>query len=517
MDLIGCVLLNKYRIEKKIGEGGMGHVYRAQNIRTGEHVAIKILKEDLYLKDTYLRRFKREIRSGSLLDHPGIVKLIDEGKLKGKPFLVMEYVEGQNLRQWARNKRRTISLIVEKFEKICEAINDAHRKGIIHRDLKPENVLVTYSGDIKIMDFGLARRVQESSMITSPGTFIGTVVYTSPEQASGKKIDTRCDIYAIGVMLFEMTTGKLPFKGEDPIAVLFQHIHNDPPPVRKYNKDIPLQLEKIISQAMSKDPGQRPQTAGELASMLRRLREKKEEPPTVSITNSRKKREKAPVTAGVKSAAAREKNLGALRSQQLARGNVELTFLLLELSNFLSATEDLDYPTVQKFLDAFSHRLESEVLKFKGKVVQMGGHRAFYVFRSFDEENFARSAVESAINIQKSIEQLQKSGIQKQLANLNLNISLQTANLPAELVLDENIPNLVSRGKYYHTANLILKQSRAIRGSCILACGTTFDKVRQHFSGQLFKKFYVRGRMEPVRIFLLDWEIPGKDQEGFSI
>ena len=208
MDMIGETLLERYRIDKKIGEGGMGQVFRARDMFTGKDVAVKVLKEELSLKSTYLRRFQREIRSGSMLQHKGIVGLLDEGTVKGKPFLVMEYVEGQNLRQWMKAKKPNISQVLEKFEHISDAINYAHKSGVIHRDLKPENVLVTYDGHIKIMDFGLARRVDETSMITSPGTFIGTVVYTSPEQASGKDIGL-CFRYLAGIRaLQDGTSGR---------------------------------------------------------------------------------------------------------------------------------------------------------------------------------------------------------------------------------------------------------------------------------------------------------------------
>ncbi|MFP4498571.1 MAG: serine/threonine protein kinase, partial [Vulcanimicrobiota bacterium] len=380
MQLIGQILGDRYRLEKKIGEGGMGQVFRARDIMTGEIVAVKILKEALSLKNTYLRRFKREIRSGSLVNHPGIVKLLDEGSIEGRPYLVMEYVEGQNLRQWAKNKRRSINLILEKFEGICKAIHNAHEKKLIHRDLKPENVLITYMGEVKIMDFGLARKINETSMITSPGTFIGTVVYTSPEQASGKKIDPRCDIYSIGIMLFEMLTGKLPFKGDDPIAVLFQHIHNDPPSVRELNKDVFPELEEFIARILSKDPEKRPQTAYETSREIKKLLNIMR---GVSIEESEEilLQHASATPAGEDTELLPRKNYESTASTELKieklQGNMEVTFLLIELLDFINFTESLDYPTVQKFLDEYNHRLEDEILRYKVKVIQAGGHKSF--------------------------------------------------------------------------------------------------------------------------------------------
>lgn len=503
MDLIGTVLLDRYQIDKKIGEGGMGHVYHARDNVTGQDVAIKILKADLSLKDTYVRRFEREIRSGSLLNHEGIVRIIDEGEIDSKPFLVMEYVEGRNLRKWARNKRRIIPLILEKFEKICEAIHCAHRHGIIHRDLKPENVLVTYTGEVKLMDFGLARKVQETSMITSPGTFIGTVVYTSPEQASGKLIDPRSDLYSIGVMLFEMVTGKLPFKSEDPIAVLFQHIHNKPPLASDYNKDIPPELDNFINMVLSKEPEKRPENALVMAGMLRELQglpPKKYEEPKASnkFQDFFGKDHTTEIIEDVR-------RLDSVQVSEITTGEVEVTFLLLELSDFISKTHQLDYPSVQKFIDEFNHRLETHMLKRRGLLIQPNSYKAFYVFRSTDNKNQAKAAVDAAVKIQRSLKELCESGIPKLFSRIPLNIGIETSIIPAELAMRENLSKIVSNAKVYHTATLIQNLSKALPGSSILVCGSTYDKVKDEIPGLLFKKIFVRGRMEPVFVYQINW------------
>jgi serine/threonine protein kinase len=503
MELIGRVLLDKYRIEQKIGEGGMGYVFRAKNIKTDKDVAIKVLKEELSQKNTYLRRFKREIHANSLMNHSGIVKLYDVGEIEGKPFIVMEYVEGQNLRQWAKNKRRAIPLILEKFERICEAIDSAHKRGIIHRDLKPENVLVTYTSDIKLMDFGLARQIQESSMITMPGTFIGTVVYTSPEQASGKQIDHRCDIYALGVMLFEMLTGKLPFKGEDPIAVLFQHIHNDPPLAREFNKTIPEELEQFIQQVLSKDPAQRPQTALEMSLFLRKIREPmsgtamaKDAPFTAQVSDS--------ISTGSGGDSGSQETPAGSSSQVILSGDMDVTFLMLEMVDFASNTESIDYPSVQKFLDEYNRRLEDEILKFHGKVILSGGHRALYLFRAFDDRNYALSAVEAARGIQRSIQVMRENGL-KQFQRIPVNIGLESSIIPAEMTADENLSKIIANGKFYHTVTLIQNLSKALSGNTILICGNTYEKSKDTIPGVFYKKIFVRGKRDPVFVYKIGW------------
>lgn len=504
MDIIGNILLDRYRIDLMIGEGGMGKVFRAKDLYTGKDVAVKILKEELSLKSTYLRRFKREIRSGGMLDHEGIVKLFDNDTINGKPFLVMEYVEGQNLRHWAKNKRRVIPLILEKFEMICEAINHAHKCGIIHRDMKPENVLVTYDGKVKVMDFGLARRVKETSMITSPGTFIGTVVYTSPEQASGKEVDHRCDLYAIGVMMFEMLSGKLPFKGDDPISVLFQHIHNDPPFIREFNRHIPESIENFLQKVMSKDPLKRPQTANEMAKMIKAIR-------LALIENSASKRKvvnygtrrKVAIPQKVKKEKKESKPL--IKAKEKPVGSVEVSFLLLELADFTSLTKNIDARTVLEFLDNFSRRIDYDVTRYGGKAIQNSGPSAFYIFRSTDSKEYALNAALAAIECQRSIKEMKEEKRAFPFRRISMNVGIQTEKIPSEYTVEEGFSKIITRGSLYHTATLIQKRSKSLSGNSILVCGNTFKRAEEKIKGTIYKKMYVRGKRDPIMVYNVDW------------
>ncbi len=501
MSLLDRVLQDRYRIDKKIGEGGMGQVYRAVDVQNGDFVAIKVLKEDLCLKDAYLKRFRREIRAGNILNHPGIVKLLGEGEIEGKPFLVMEYVEGCNLRRWARNKRRNISFILEKFEGICSAIDCAHRHKIIHRDMKPENVLVTYSGEVKIMDFGLARRQMETSMITSPGTFIGTVIYTSPEQAAGREIDPRSDVYAIGVMLFEILTGKLPFKGDDPIAVLFQHIHNDPPSPREFNKDISPQLEKLIMKALAKDPDERFQTALALGRELAGVRD-----PILNTAGE----QFSPVMSTPHSWGADSEETELLprhhsESRELPAGDIEVTYMMLELLDFTAKTENIDYLAVQKFLDEFNRLVEDAALEYGAKrVITNTGPQGFYIFRSIDDENHAISALKTARRIQKSLVTLREINPQDPFSRIDFNVGIQTDLVPAGLTSRENLEKLAQTERFYHTATLILNLTKALPGDAIFACGLTFSRGEDEIPGAFYKKIFVRGKRDPVFVYKID-------------
>ncbi|MCD4783132.1 MAG: protein kinase [Candidatus Eremiobacteraeota bacterium] len=504
MDMIGDILLDRYRIDLMIGEGGMGKVFRAKDMYTGKDVAVKILKEELSLKSTYLRRFKREIRSGGMLDHESIVKLLDNDKINGKPFLVMEYVEGQNLRHWSRNKRRAIPLLLEKFEMICDAIDHAHKLGIIHRDMKPENVLVTYNGKVKIMDFGLARKVQETSMITSPGTFIGTVVYTSPEQASGKEVDHRCDLYAIGVMMFEMLSGKLPFKGDDPISVLFQHIHNDPPFIREFGKHIPESIEVFLQKVMAKEPPERPQTAKEMAQIIKAIRLA-----LVGSSASHGKvvypgtRRKTAIPQQVK----REKKESEPSTKASVKpvGSVEVSFLLLELSDFTTLTKSIDARTVLEFLDNFSRRIDYDITRHGGKVIQSSGPSAFYIFRSTDSKEYAMDAALAAIECQRSMKEMKEGKGAIPFRRISMNVGIQTEKIPAEFSVEEGFSKIIIRGSLYHTARLIQKRSKSLRGDSILVCENTFKRAQEKIEGSIYKKMYVRGKRDPVIVYNVDW------------
>ena len=389
---------------------------------------------------------------------------------------------------------------------ICKAINHAHKYGIIHRDMKPENVLVTYNGKIKIMDFGLARRVEETSMITSPGTFIGTVVYTSPEQASGKEVDHRCDLYAIGVMMFEMLSGKLPFKGDDPISVLFQHIHNDPPLIREFDRHIPKSIEDFLRNVMSKDPLKRPQTANEMAQMIKDIRtsllEKSASQRKVIYSGNRNK---ASTPRKVKKIKQDNLLIQEEREDKKPTGSVEVSFLLLELSDFTTLTKNIDARTVLEFLDNFSRRIDYDITRYGGKVIQSSGPRAFYIFMSTDNKDYALNASLAAVECQRSIKEMKEEKWAFPFRRIGMNVGIQTEKIPAEYTVEEGFSQIITRGSLYHAATLIQKQSKSLRGDSILVCQNTFKKAKEKLTGTLYKKMYVRGKRDPVMVYNVEW------------
>ena len=266
------ILADRYRLDERIGEGGMGSVYRALDLRTGRDVAVKLLRRKLCEREHSRRRFAREARAAGQLDHPGIVRILDYGEDE-RPFLVMELVEGVSLRRHVRRAKPSPTELLELMVQLCEALAHAHSRGIIHRDLKPDNMFITPSGRMKVLDFGLARmtRIPELSVLTRSGTALGTCSYMAPEQAAGKEADERSDLYSVGVMLYEFLCGMVPFSAEEPASVLYMQVHQEPEPPRTVNPDLPVEIESLILCLMNKDPGRRPASARILALEIRRI------------------------------------------------------------------------------------------------------------------------------------------------------------------------------------------------------------------------------------------------------
>lgn len=262
----GAVLRQRYRLDSEIGRGGMGIVYRATDLELMREVAVKVLPETTSSSDAR-ERLLREARAAAALNHPHIISVHDLGEAEGVPFFVMELVHGPSL---AQSRPTDFSRIVEIASQICTALEHAHSNSIVHRDLKPENILLstaTSSGIVKIADLGLALP-SYAARISRVGLIVGTAAYMAPEQALGQTVDGRADLYALGVLLYELTTGRVPFKGDDPLAVVSQHVHASVVPPRVLRPDMPRSLEAVILRLLAKDPGQRFATAADTLAAL---------------------------------------------------------------------------------------------------------------------------------------------------------------------------------------------------------------------------------------------------------
>jgi eukaryotic-like serine/threonine-protein kinase len=299
---------NRYEIGELIGYGGMAEVHRGRDARLGREVAIKVLRSDLARDPTFISRFRREAQSAAGLNHPAIVSvydtgedlMMDSGTATEVPYIVMEYVEGRTLRDVLKTEgrlpaRRAMEIVAE----ICSALDFSHRNGIVHRDIKPANVMITRTGAVKVMDFGIARALADSaSTVTQTAAVIGTAQYLSPEQARGETVDARSDVYSCGCLLYELLTGHPPFNGDSPVAVAYQHVRENAPIPSSKNPEIPRALDSIVMKALAKNPLNRYQTAGEMRSdLLRALADRPVEAEAV-LTDEEKTQFIRPVTAG---------------------------------------------------------------------------------------------------------------------------------------------------------------------------------------------------------------------------
>ena len=269
---IGRKLDGRYQVNELIGVGGMSYVYKATDLKDGSTVAVKILKEEFAAVNDLVRRFRNESKAIRMLDHENIVKVLDVNFSDSVQFIVMEYLDGITLKKYIeKNGALTWKQTVYFAEQLLKALQHAHDRGIIHRDMKPQNVMISEGGILKVMDFGIAR-FSRSSLHTITDKAIGTVHYISPEQAQGDDTDSRADIYSVGVMMYEMCTGRLPFDGDSAVSVALKQISDQAEKIERINPDVPEGLQRIIERAMEKDPNSRYQSAGAMLTELEHFR-----------------------------------------------------------------------------------------------------------------------------------------------------------------------------------------------------------------------------------------------------
>ncbi len=271
---------SKYRITDKIGEGGMGEVYRATDTVLEREVALKFLPEEMTQDDTARRRFLREAQSAAALDHPYICNIHDTGEIDGKDFIAMEYVAGQTLRDKLAAGTPPVEECLQIASEIAEALEEAHQNRIVHRDLKPSNIMLRPDGHVKVMDFGLAKRVQAKeeggqeatlTALTGEGTAIGTVPYMSPEQLKGEEVDTRSDIFSLGIILYEMLAGAHPFRKTEPVETVSAILTAQPPPLAPHLQEFSNLFQHVLGKMLAKDPANRYQLVHEVRTDLRAL------------------------------------------------------------------------------------------------------------------------------------------------------------------------------------------------------------------------------------------------------
>jgi serine/threonine-protein kinase len=266
--MVGEAIADRYELEELVGSGGMSTVYRARDRLLERYVAIKILHEHYSRDSDYVERFRREARAAAKLSHPNIVTVIDRGEADGRQYIVFEYVDGQNLKQLVQSRGRLpVRNALELGVEIGRALAFAHAQGLVHRDVKPQNVLLG-GGDVKVTDFGIARSLDVNVGLTQTGTVLGTSEYISPEQATGREVDERTDVYSLGVVVYELLAGTPPYSGDSFVAVAMKHVSDPVPSITQARPDVPLRVDAALRTAMAKDPDDRFQSMGDLVAEL---------------------------------------------------------------------------------------------------------------------------------------------------------------------------------------------------------------------------------------------------------
>jgi len=268
--MIGKTLAKRYKIEERIGDGGMAIVYKGHDAVLNRWVTIKILRAQFVLDEDFVHRFRREAQAAASLSHPNVVNIYDVGEEDDTYYIVMEYIDGKTLKELINEKERLpVEEAVEITRQICEALVHAHKNKIIHRDIKPQNILITKDKRVKVTDFGIARAVTTATMTYNNNEFMGSVHYSAPEQAKGGLAEEKADLYSLGIVFYEMLTGKVPFSGESPISIAIKHLQEDIKSPVELNPEVTSELERIVLRAVQKDLNHRYQSAEEMLEELK--------------------------------------------------------------------------------------------------------------------------------------------------------------------------------------------------------------------------------------------------------
>ncbi|MBS2039523.1 protein kinase [bacterium] len=486
------VLNERYQLELKLGEGGMGSVYRAIDLATNRDVAVKILRRDLAESKHARRRFAREARAAGMLNHPGIVRTMDFVD-DVRPYLVMELINGVSLRRYIRRERPDAFRLLDICDELCESLAHAHDRGVVHRDLKPDNIVVTPEGRVKILDFGLARvRIPEISHLTRSGSALGTCSYMAPEQAAGKPADERSDLYAIGVILYEALTGSIPFTADEPASILYMHVHEAPKPPRSLNPDIPVEMERLVLQLMEKKPAQRPANARVLKGLVAGVRRslKGEETAIMEAVSMVASLSQLPAATAVPMAL-QMPSMSSNSNTEPSDGDA-VSVLAADIPNFTMFTRDRNPLETTELESVLIDELEHCVRDHAGKMLDRYGTRIVAAFCGADHGS---RAVQSA--------QTMRSRVQAVLSRY----SLITSPTVSAGVFGGELPKRgagdsweeMAKQELMHGAARLERLSRKLPDDTLVSETSLGNST--HLTTEPLRSLFVRGRREPIQVY----------------
>ncbi|MGE0489740.1 MAG: protein kinase [Vulcanimicrobiota bacterium] len=476
------VLGGRFQLEGKLGEGGMGSVYRALDLVSRKSVAIKILRRDLSESRHARRRFAREARAARMLNHPGIVKVLkfcDESR----PYIVMELVDGVSMRRFVRREKPDAVRLLGLVEDLCDALAHAHDRGVVHRDMKPDNIVVAKDDNVKVLDFGLARvRLPEISHLTRSGSALGTCSYMAPEQASGRPADERSDLYSMGVILYEALCGRTPFTADDPASILYMHVHEEPKPPRMHNPDIHPEVERLILDLMSKDPDNRPANARALKQRVVSLRKTLRG----ESDGSEPARVEEPVVRG---GVGLPQALPDAIPFEPSDGD-PVSVLAADVPGFAMLTRGRNPLEATELESQLVEELEGSIRSFDGRVLDRYGTR---VVAAFCGQGHGTRAVNSV------------QAMRTRIMAVMSRYSFQATPVVSAGVFAGEIPNRapgdsweeVAKQELMHGASRLERLSRKLPDDTLVSEDCVADGVPV----EPLRSLFVRGRREPIKVF----------------